>query len=392
MSAAGEKNNKKTNIIVAIAAISTLMMTYSLQSAILSSIQGSFPMATDSQIQLVYSVCSLSTLPTMFGTVKLSQIISKKKCLIIGILLVTVGGLLPVFLHSELWMLYVSSVLIGLGVGFINVSSATLISEHFQGPDKGRVMGIQSALHGVGAAAFSLLGGAIANRMDWKWSFLVYALGIPVLIIFAVLMPEDKPEKALKTEKIPFLTKSLIALIGINFLNSLMSTGFSSNISMFIDVEGMGSVALSGILNAFFMVVSVPVGFALGFYLRKVKRWALLIYAGLSSVGMILIFLAHSLVPVVIGTVLAGISFAGYPPVNMTFICDIVRQENVSRSIALNNALGCFARFISPIVVNFITGLFGGGIRMNFIVCGIGLAVVFALILFFNPVKNSDLE
>jgi MFS family permease len=112
-------------------------------------------------------------------------------------------------------MLYISSALIGFGMGFINISTATLISEHFQGPDKGRVMGIQAAIQGVGAAAFSVLGGAIADWLEWKWSFLVFLLGIPVLILFAILMPEDQPTKQEKSERTPFLTKNLLILIGI---------------------------------------------------------------------------------------------------------------------------------------------------------------------------------
>ena len=388
---AGTKT-KKTGIIVAIAAVSTLLMSFSMQAGILSAIAGSFPAASDSQVQLIYSICSLAALPSMFGVVKLSEIISKKKCIILGVVILVVGGLLPLLLHSQIWMLYISSALIGFGMGFINISTATLISEHFQGPDKGRVMGIQAAIQGVGAAAFSVLGGAIADWLEWKWSFLVFLLGIPVLILFAILMPEDQPTKQEKSERTPFLTKNLLILIGINFLFNLMSTGFQSNISMFIDTEGMGSVILSGVLTAFFMVVGVPVGFALGFYMQKLKRWSNVIIAVLAAVGMLLIFTAHNLVPVIIGTFLVGVSFAAYPPINMTFICSVVKQENVSRSIATNNACSCIARFASPVIINFITGFFGGGIRTNFIVSGIGLAVVFILLLIFNPVKNTDLE
>lgn len=392
MTNTAEQKTKKTGIIIAIGAISALLMSYSMQAGILSAIQVSFPSATDSQIQLIYSICSLAGLPSMFGVVKLSEYISKKKCIIIGVIILTVGGLLPLLLHSRLWMLYASSVLIGFGMGFVNISSATLISEHFQGPDKGRVMGIQAAIQGIGAAAFSVLGGAIADWLEWKWAFLVFILGIPILILFAVLMPEDQPTKQEKSARTPFLTGSLLILIGINFLFNLMSTGFQSNISMFIDTEGFGSVTLSGILTAFFMVVGVPVGFALGFYIQKFKRFANVILAALAAVGMILIFTARSLVPVVIGTFLSGVAFAGYPPTNMTFICSVVKQENVSRSLATNNACSCIARFASPVIINFITGLFGGGIRTNFIVSGIGLAVVFVLLLILNPVKNSDLE
>ena len=392
MSETTGRKTKKTGIIVAIAAVSTLLMSFSMQAGILSAIAASFPQADDAQIQLIHSICSLAAMPSMFGVVKLSEYISKKKCVLIGVAILIVGGLLPLLLHSHIWMLYVSSILIGFGMGFINISTATLISEHFSGPDKGRVMGIQAALQGVGAALYSVLGGAIADWINWKWSFLVFLLGIPALILFAILMPEDKPVRQEKSERTPFLTKQLIILIALNFLFNLTSTGFQSNISMFIDVEGLGSVTLSGVLNAFFMVVGVPVGFALGAYMQKLKRWSNVIVAGVASIGMILIFFSHSLVPVIIGTFLTGVAFAAYAPANMTFVCSVAKQENVSRSVATSNAFSCVARFASPVVINFITRFFGGGIRTNFIVSGIGLAAVFVLLLILNPVKNSDLE
>ena len=384
--------NNKTGISIAIAAISALLLSFSMQAGILSAIQNSFPEASASQIQLVHSICSLAALPSMFGVVRLHTVISKKKSIILGIVILTLGGLLPLLLHQKLWMLYISSALIGFGMGFINITSATLISEHFQGPDKGRMMGVQAAIQGVGAAVFSVLGGVIAEHFQWQWSFILFVLGIPILFVFAVLMPDDKPEKLEKTTRTPFLIRPLLILIALNFIFNLMSTGFQSNISMFIDTEGMGSVSLSGILNAFFMVIGVPIGFALGKYIQLAKRWSNVIVSGIAAVGMIMIFTAHKLPLVVIGTFLVGAAFAAYAPINMTFICSIVKQENVSRSLATSNAISCVARFASPVVINFITGLFGGGIRMNFIVAFVGLALVCILLVFINPVKNTDLQ
>lgn len=385
------KKNNKIRATIAVASVSTLLLSFSMQASILSAIQRSFTNEADAQIQLVYSICSLTALPSMFGFVKLSEIISKKKCVIIGNMVMVIGGILPIFLFSCLWMLYLSSALIGLGMGFINVGTATLISEYFKGAEKGKIMGIQSAIQGASAAVYSIIGAAIANWLEWRWSFAVFLLGIPALILFIVLMPEDRPCKLEKRGHTHFFTKQLFILIILSFIFNLMSTGFQSNISLFIDSEGMGSVVLSGILNAFFMIVGVPTGFMLGAYIKKLKRWANVVVAGLAVIGMIIIFISQGLTLVIIGTVLVGVAFASYAPINMTFVCCIAEEENVSRSVATSSAIACIARFTSPVAINFIMNFLGGGIRNSFIVCAVGLSIVFVLLILINPVKNSEL-
>lgn len=89
---------------------------------------------------------------------------------------------------------------------------------------------------------------------------------------------------------------------------------------------------------------------------------------------------------------MVGAAFASYPPINMTFLCSIAQPQNVSKTLATNNACSCVARFASPVIINWITGLFGGGVRAAFVTSCIGLVVVFILLFFFNPVKNTDLE
>ena len=82
----------------------------------------------------------------MFLCTPLSKKISMKHIGALGLCFIAIGGIIPVLFHRYLWQVYLSSILLGLGTGLVNVISSTLISYYFTGTDKMKVMGYQICL------------------------------------------------------------------------------------------------------------------------------------------------------------------------------------------------------------------------------------------------------
>ena len=128
-----EKINGKNKWVIA-AGILIMSLTMSANSAlspILAEVGKSFPEASDASIQIVLTLINLITLPMMLLEPMLEKRMTKRDIAILGTFLMLVGGLLPLVLNSQLWMLYFVSVVIGSGLSLVVVTSSSLISKLF---------------------------------------------------------------------------------------------------------------------------------------------------------------------------------------------------------------------------------------------------------------------
>lgn len=93
---------------------------------------------------------------------------TKRDIAILGTFLMLVGGLLPLVLNSQLWMLYFVSVVIGSGLSLVVVTSSSLISDYFTGLDKSKLMGFQSIFVSVGGTIIAKGSGIFTASWGWQ--------------------------------------------------------------------------------------------------------------------------------------------------------------------------------------------------------------------------------
>ena len=221
--------------------MTAVMTSFMSLSSILAEIGKSFPDASSSQVQLIYTIGSLIALPIMLLAGRAANYISKKYLTLFGLTVMLAGGILPIFAHSALWMLYLSSSLLGFGMAFVNIIGSTILSDHFQGVEKGTVMGFNSAAFSLGGAALSWATGAIAARTFWTDSYLVFLIIVPVIIITFIMLPKDEvvpPQSSESGEKV--LNGRILFFALLNFVSSVFINAYSSNIAMFLDETGLG--------------------------------------------------------------------------------------------------------------------------------------------------------
>jgi len=76
---------------------------------------------------------------------------------------------------SDLHLLLLSRALLGVAVGAVMVCSMALLTDHFQGRERERVMGIQSSAMSAGGIVF-VFAGAMLSDVSWRAPFAVYLL------------------------------------------------------------------------------------------------------------------------------------------------------------------------------------------------------------------------
>ncbi|GHU86631.1 MFS transporter [Spirochaetia bacterium] len=381
----------KMEIVVPALAASILINSFMAVVPILAEIQKSFPEAAVSGIQLLYTISSLFSLVTMLLAGRLVYYFSKKTLLLVGIGIMFAGGVLPFLFHQSLWMLYILCAVFGIGMGFNAVISSTLISDHFKGIEKGRIMGIQAAIVSIGGAVMSALTGFIAAHANWALSYLVFVICIPIFILVLFILPKDKI--TLKTEaKGGGINGRLVCFVTLNFFISMCINVFNSNNAMFLEKTGLGNAAVAGTVQFIFMIVGIPVGLKFGSCIKFLGRNIMGIAALFVTLGMFLTAFSHSLITVYIGSLLIGAGFAIKCPGGITFSSNMVHENSAAMAIALNNAFGSVGSFISPIFFNTITEKIGGKLEIQFIISG-AISLLLALLYFLiGSIKKEEVK
>lgn len=376
----------KRKITIAVLCMSTLALCYMMIAPLLAEMYKSFPNATATQVQLVYTIPSMIAIPAMLLSGKIVYHFSKKNMILISMSVIIISGVLPVLFNNNLAILYFTSGLIGIGVGVITTLSSNIVSDYFEDLECASIMGYQSAAISIGGAIMSAVSGKIAT-VNWYYSYLIFLLFIPCVYVVVKYLPKDKPAEKMERGK-NTLNIRLLYFAFLSFLCGIFVTGYNSNISMFIQEKRLGGVEVAGMVNSLFMFIGIPAGFIVGKLSKIFKRNIFFVSVSFIAGGFFVTALANNIILLYLGAFLIGFGFAVRNPSAMTFAVSMVSSDGAAMAIAIVGALSNVGNFVSPFVINAIMNIIGNDVRGIFVVCGICSIVIAGLYLFTNPIKK----
>ena len=216
---------------------------------------------------------------------------------------VVFGCLAGVF--SDIRLILVCRGLVGVGVGILMPLSTGLISFYFTKDKQAELMGYASAMNMMGGVVATLIAGGLA-MISWRFSFLVYLLGLISVVLCMLWMPNEKiydPKKEVKEKGVfrryaafavaMFLVMATFFIYPADFAMETAKQGiipqhFIAVIMAAMDVfgffGGLASAPLQKTLgkNAKF---SAPVFFLLGYICLRLSGGWFLTLAGSFLVG-----------------------------------------------------------------------------------------------------------
>ena len=371
------ENGKNKKVIAAgLLVMSLTMACNSALAPILAEVGKFFPDAGDSAIQIVLTLINLTTLPAMILEPMLEPKITKRDIAVIGTALMLIGGLMPQVLNSQLWMLYAASVVIGVGLSFVVVTSSSLISDYFTGLDKSRVMGFQSIFVSIGGTIIAKGSGLLTAMAGWKRGYLVFLIALPIIIIILLTVPKgETTPQAEKGEK-SGISGSMVYFGALCLITGIFVATFNTNIAMYIDRKGIGDASTAGTVASIMQVIGIVGGLRLGFVVMTFKRCPIGASLLVLGAGTALVGLTTSFPTICVGAVLVGIGFAIRNPGAVTFGANMVPAAQASLAIAIISATYNVGNFISAYVVNPLANMLGEDIANRFIVSAAALAVI----------------
>ena len=121
---------------------------------------------------------------------KLSDMYGRKPFLLIGILLFMVGAFLT-GTSNDVFQFIAYRGIQGIGAGIIQSSAFTAVGDLFPPRERGKWMGLLTAVFGFSSVLGPLLGGYLVDHLDWHWLFWIFLpIGIIAFGMITVLFPK----------------------------------------------------------------------------------------------------------------------------------------------------------------------------------------------------------
>ena len=271
-------------------------------------------------VSLIITLPSLAIALLGFAIGALADRFGKVRVLSSSLIIFVLAGVTGYFL-DDLMTILVARFILGIGVGGVSATVTALIAEYYTGMSRAKVMSYQSAAMGVGVLILEYTGGSLAE-ISWREPFLVYLIGIPILLLCIISMREPErhvqvegtmPQHPVNRGVIILCYVTIFVLMLMAFLVPtkvpyyLEGIGISSSVTgLFLGVHGIANAVVSLMYRRFVQMTSpfnlIGAGFivmAIGLSLLKVSSSVamavvVMILTGV-AIGMIVPAVANTL-------------------------------------------------------------------------------------------------
>ena len=383
---------------IALLSLSLILTSAYSVSIVLPSLLQHFSEYTTAQVEMLISAPSFAITVMIVLNAWLSRYMKDRPMIVGGLLLLSVSGMVPVFVQ-EYPVVFASRIFLGIGIGLINAKAISIFSEYYEGREKATLLGYRGSAEVLGSAVMTLVAGKLV-LIRWNLAFWVYALGFVIVLLYLVWVPgnmemgqsagsqgsggekesleaeADGKRKCWKKEVLP-IAYALFAgfVICIYCSNSL-------RVPMLILEKKLGTESEASIILTLMMLM----GIAAGVYFGKLTMWWKEKLPGVGCLmlgaGMLLTAYAGNLPLIGIGISIVGFFYTVLVTYSFHQISEQIPQSsiNTATSIVL---VGCnLGAACSPFVLKWM-GRFSEGVSVPFVgyagmmgVLGIVLIVV----------------
>lgn len=223
----------------------------------------------------------------------------------------------------------------GIGsAGLINLA-VVLIGDHWNGIDRTRLIGRNSAILTVCLAIIPSVSGIIGDVLSWRWSLALGAVGLPLAAVSARLLPEARPGTELtigdqlRGAAAVLRQRSVLTVLAAGVMLFTVIFGvFLTALPVHLDQEfGLGPGARGLILSTFAVGASIA-SFNLGWLRSRLSSRTMLIAAcALIAITAAALGLAPTVALVVVAAILYGLGDGTAIPALQDLITGAAPQE-----------------------------------------------------------------
>ncbi|OZB90101.1 MDR family MFS transporter [Paenibacillus sp. XY044] len=146
---------------------------------------------------------------------KLSDMFGRKPFILIGILFFMLGAFLT-GTSDNVYQFIVYRGIQGIGAGIIQSTAFTAVGDLFPPRERGKWMGLMTAVFGFSSVLGPTLGGYLVDHIDWHWLFWIFLpLGVVAFIMILMLFPKVDRKHGQSVDYVGslFLTTTIVPLL-----------------------------------------------------------------------------------------------------------------------------------------------------------------------------------
>ena len=299
------------------------------------------------------SVESLATIPAMMITifVLLSNVVikflGKKNTVLLGLIIIFIFGLVPVF-TSNFKLVLISRLFLGAGIGLFNSLSISLISDFFDNSTRGAMIGLRTAFLNIGKALTTFISGYLVI-LGVQYTFLVYALALPIFILFLFFVPNSEniynKKVSVKFHKETIYLTMLTFFIGVSYMGATIKIPTLLIEKYFYHPSTATNLltilAISGIFS----------GVLFGFLVKRAKNLTLTIMLSFMTLGSMIFAFSNNIVLFILGAILIGISFVGAMSFNFFYVSNKLENKFINFSTSIMLVGGNIGVILTPVIL-----------------------------------------
>lgn len=348
---------------ISVLSVSLLCMGAAAVSATIPLMAKTLSNVSLASIEMLTSVPNFGIIIFVFLSPFIAKLIGDKKTTLLGLIITLVAGIYPMFSENYTTIL-ISRFLLGCGIGLFNSFAYSLIGYYFEGEERAKMMGYQSATSSIGSTVISILVGVLI-KYGWHASYGVYVVAIISIVLFGIFVPETKYEaktqsgtNKVSTEKTKISPMVALYTVYLFFIYVGFMTVIYKLATLMISMN-YGTAAEASTISGAITIVGFIAGGAFGKVHQKLKVFTLPISVALTGIGIYIIGISTSITITIIGAVVLGFFFGCVTPYffyRATLYSNDASQTLSSSVMIIGINLGCF---LNPYIIAFINNLFG---------------------------------
>jgi len=293
---------------IVILAIAFIFISPPIINGVLPAIRDTLNL-TQAQSEMFLTIPSIAMLFSILASNIIIEKIGLKKTTFSGLLLIGLGGTLPVF-TSNFTLIIIGRFILGCGLGLMSTPGIAYINVLFDEKERATLMGYRGTVEQIGRSLLTLTAGLLFV-FGWNFSFVPYGIAFILAILFYIFIPEvteDAPAENGehdKRDKMP-----LFVYLTIPFIMVIVLAGAAIDIRFpALATEAVGDTFNSSPIIAVKPILGMIVASQFGRIYAKFGRN--LIYIGLSwiiTAALLISFSNGNLIVLVAGFWIGGVA------------------------------------------------------------------------------------
>lgn len=380
-------NNNNFKLKIGVLSLSTLNLAPLVITSAFGAMIGYFSDVPVSRIQLIATIPNFGILLFTLFVGQLASKIPVKRLAQAGLLLIAIGGLLPLVLHSSINQLLACAFILGIGLGFLTTCIPTLSSMYFSGDERMAIMGANTAFNSMGRMFLVIIGGYLGAN-HWYNTYWVFLFVLVIFIVFSVCVPLDtvtkkeiKKNENTDSVNAASMSKLVFAVAICAFFVSFFYTVYPTNLSIIVQNKNLGSTSVTGLINGIGTVGGLIAGFTMKHSKRALKHFILPIGFLITGLSFLLILFGNNSILLIIGSGFSNVGTA-FVFATMPFMVSILSNPvKIAASMSIMNFFNSLGKTICPIILGWFNVSAG---ESQFLVGAVGFLTVGLVLLFLN--------